>query len=75
MADMNYEYVMEILKDECTKESTCAEVAKKVWKKTLNPIKRIRCKKVYEMFKNHSIGIKWAISSIERQKVKLEKGS
>lgn len=67
---MSYEKVMAILEDERRKELTCAMKSQELMHKTLNPIRRIQCKRSFDMFMGHANGIYWAIGRIHREEGK-----
>lgn len=67
MANTKYDSVMAILEDEYSKELECAMRTKEIMKKTLNPFKRIKQKRMYATFMNHSTGIHIAMHRIKRE--------
>lgn len=58
---------MELLDEQRTKEFESAMVAKKLLRRTLNPIGRIRLKRIYDMFMYHANGIGWAMGHVRKE--------
>ena len=66
MSDMKMKEIMTILERERIMELKCADKSKELMKKTLNPFRRIACKKMYKTFIDHSIGIQLAQNALKR---------
>ncbi len=64
---LNYEKIIELLKDEYDKEMTCAKITDQLMRKTLNPIKRISYLMSRKRFQEHCFGISLAIRRIEKE--------
>ena len=54
---MNYDKIMQIIQEEFDAEMECAEIADRLMRKTLNPIRRISLWRQREYFRQHCSGI------------------
>lgn len=66
MCDTKYDKAMAILQHEYDMELECAMRIENLIHKTLNPFKRIKLKRHYQMLMDHAIGIRFAQSAIRR---------
>ena len=65
---IEYEEIMSIIENERDAELECAKKSVCIMRKTLNPIRKIRCYLIKEMFMNHVAGIELVIYQLKKIK-------
>lgn len=63
---MKYEEIMNIIENERNAELECAKKSEWIMKKTLNPIRKIKCYLSKKMFMNHVVGIELVIYKLKK---------
>lgn len=64
--NISYEEIMDIIEIEKHKELLCAETCKWIMKRTLNPIRKIRCYFDAKRFMGHVFGIDLVIQKLKK---------
>ena len=63
---MKYEEIMNIIENERDAEIECAKKSEWIMKKTLNPIRKIKCYLSKKKFMDHAVGIELVIFQLEK---------